>query len=137
VESLPKAYERAVVECREAEEAVGLLKDATDPQSLVTWEAELEKAQAERLNGNIAAMDVLRSRIGKGAPNSADENPLPRSQMASRPLTVPTRREVQGRLMAGETQDNTGLGVANWIANGITLQEDQYVEPAASCKGAR
>ncbi|KAH6916357.1 hypothetical protein BKA70DRAFT_1091794, partial [Coprinopsis sp. MPI-PUGE-AT-0042] len=103
VESLPKAFERANVEFRDAEEALAMLTEAADPTTVLKWENELATAQEERLRGNVAAMDVLRARIAK----------------------VPTRKEVQGSLMAGETNARVGLGITNWISNGIGIQEDQ------------
>ncbi|KAH6885673.1 hypothetical protein BKA70DRAFT_1123726 [Coprinopsis sp. MPI-PUGE-AT-0042] len=105
VESLPKAFERANVELRDAEEALGMLTEAADPVTVLEWEKELATAQDERLKGNVAAMDILRARIAK----------------------VPTRKEVQGSLMAGETDARVGLGITNWISNGISIQEDQIV----------
>ncbi|KAH6907255.1 hypothetical protein BKA70DRAFT_1372228 [Coprinopsis sp. MPI-PUGE-AT-0042] len=97
------------------EEALELLGAATAPEMRSAWEAELRSAQEERLKGNVKAMDIMMARIKK----------------------APSRKEVQGDLMAQETESKQGLGIAGWISGGIAIQEDQIALLSAISSNGR
>lgn len=43
-------------------------------------------------------------------------------------ITVPTKTDIQLKLSDEELQTRTYNGVTSWLANGIRIQERQYVQ---------
>ncbi|KAH6879701.1 hypothetical protein BKA70DRAFT_1447738 [Coprinopsis sp. MPI-PUGE-AT-0042] len=103
VASLPKLHDEATLSLRESEEALELFIEGTSRTDRAAWEKQLAHAQAERIQGNIAAMDVLQASVYK----------------------VPSRKDVQATLMTDEDACKSGLGISCWVAEGISIQEAQ------------
>ncbi|EAU92244.2 hypothetical protein CC1G_10130 [Coprinopsis cinerea okayama7 len=96
-------YEKAWNKFYEAEEAFKLLDAIASEAQRVQWRHQLDQALKKRLEGDVAAMDILTVRIDK----------------------PPTRAKVQHDLMVKEQRRNKHIGVTSWLSLGIKIQESQ------------
>ncbi|KAF6741412.1 hypothetical protein DFP72DRAFT_757635, partial [Ephemerocybe angulata] len=102
---LIKQIKKARKSLAKAEESFGLLDATATPHQRETWTEAMDDANADRDNTHNDSMDVYNVRIKKVMPH----------------------KEVQIQLMTEENAEKTQIGIADWVASAIELQEDQYV----------
>ena len=97
-----KKYQRAAAESIESRQYFEDMT-ASAPAGMVTiWENEIKAAEANR-NHNEKVMDIYQVRIKK----------------------APSRKEIELRLAERELHKSGQSGQANWLSDGIKLEETQ------------
>lgn len=93
-----------------------------EPDSILNWEAEMTLASEARLN-SPGAMDIYASQIESRTSASICSFPwLTHSE-------VPTQAQKQLELTEEEVTLKVGGGTAAWLAEGLKIEEAQYVAP--------
>ena len=104
VTSIVKKYQRAATESVESRLYFEDMTASAPAGMVAIWEKEIQTAEGNR-NGNEKIMDIYQVRIKK----------------------APSRKEIELRLAERELHKTGQTGQANWLSDGIKLEETQLV----------
>ncbi|KAF6743574.1 hypothetical protein DFP72DRAFT_858661 [Ephemerocybe angulata] len=94
---------KARVEKQKAEDDFRLINETVSPTLIKRWKEDMERVNKERKGSDVSAMDEY----------------LPKQEK------VKTKKAVQSSMMVQEQKTRTNVGLANWLASGIEIQETQ------------
>ncbi|KAF6755172.1 hypothetical protein DFP72DRAFT_847739 [Ephemerocybe angulata] len=94
---------KARTEKEKADDDFALLNDTVSPTQKELWQEEMETANDERKESDVSSMDSYLPKLEK----------------------VKNTRAIRSSLMAEEQKTRKNVGLANWVATGMEIQEAQ------------
>ncbi|KAF6747984.1 hypothetical protein DFP72DRAFT_1074860 [Ephemerocybe angulata] len=94
---------KARTEKEKADDDFALLNDTVSPAQKELWQEEMETANDEREGSDVSSMDSYLPKLEK----------------------VKNTRAIRSSLMAEEQKTRKNVGLANWVATGMEIQEAQ------------
>jgi hypothetical protein len=120
--SIVKKYQNAVQEAKESETYYQSLCETLDPTVQQQWEEEMANAQANRTT-DIKGMDIFNPTMETHRCGPYIQG----SMLICDSSTAPSCAEKQLEMIQLEFESHQLQGSTAWLAEGLAIQESQYV----------